>query len=354
MFEEVLIPQEVREAAARANVANDARQIRDGKADPALAGRFWPLAAKLYPGYEDVKEPEVQIPLLYQRLPVGCNVACTGCYTSADTWRAKETHLNYPETVDVVRQAADLGCRVVKLIGDGELGLVRKLPDFVHEAKKFGVDTIICTNALRDAPPMRGALDAGARLYIKHWAESAELMDSMTKPRGKGYEFETGKLGPAPRLLYEYFERAPDRVGVQVAFDDRNMRDAMNIIARLRNTLPVYAEPFIETQTDPAIRVVSTKSCVHEPPYTAWATTVGSSGELCPGSFVDNNAFSIRESGLLEGLNTAFTQRADFFNARYVRSKEGCYCATHESNGTQELLPGTQLVTLGVNEVRQQ
>jgi len=349
-WEEQFISHERRVKAALHNVANDACQFRNNpNADPTLAEKFWRLAERLYPGYEGI-EPKVDLPLIYQRVPIACNVSCDGCFTGANfPWKHTETHVTFEDLVDTARQAADLGCEVTKINGEGEPGLYKQLADYVEAVKKFGIkEVIICTNLYRDTQHMRGALQAGARIYGKHWTLSPELMHSMTD---RNYDYvRQGHLGPAPSVLYALFQDFPNQVGIQVAFRDINMQDAFRIRQMLGPVLPVYMEPYIGFPIVPDACGFATNSCAKEPIYTAWSASISSHGIVGRGGFSEEG-ISLREGGGLHAvMEQSFVIDEGLFSSRYVRPENGCHCMIRALKESQEGQAETSLVDLNLRK----
>jgi MoaA/NifB/PqqE/SkfB family radical SAM enzyme len=92
------------------------------------------------------------IDYLMLNVPPACNYACEKCFTWANTNKIKD-HLSTEETCGLVRDGAELGAKVVCVIGEGEptmyFGSLRKRVDYrkvIDTVHSHGMISLVATN----------------------------------------------------------------------------------------------------------------------------------------------------------------------------------------------------------------
>lgn len=91
-----------------------------------------------------VREPDTSLKMLYYAITDGCNLRCPYCYASST--RKLPGEMETEESLDLVRQAAELGADTLVLTG-GEPMLRRDLFEIAAHARGLGMHVNMITNA---------------------------------------------------------------------------------------------------------------------------------------------------------------------------------------------------------------
>ena len=122
------------------------------------------------------RPPKVR--MLYLEVTHRCNARCVACYTKAG--REKPDVLTFDEKKDVIRQAGDLGARVVSLSGSGEPLLYERLFELIDYIRHLGMQVVVFTNGiLLDEKAAERLIAAGAFTYFKLYSLDPTVFDQM-------------------------------------------------------------------------------------------------------------------------------------------------------------------------------
>jgi MoaA/NifB/PqqE/SkfB family radical SAM enzyme len=99
---------------------------------------------------------KVKARFLYLEVTHHCNLRCVACYTGAGP--EKEDALNLAEQKSVVRQAKEMGAKVVSLSGSGEPLLYKNLFELIDYIRGLNMAAVIFTNGT--------VLDEGAAEFL--------------------------------------------------------------------------------------------------------------------------------------------------------------------------------------------
>lgn len=135
------------------------------------------------PGRQPVpRNPGPSFEIIYYAITDGCNLRCPYCYASST--RKLPGELETAESLDVVRQAAELGAKTLVLTG-GEPMLRRDLLDIAAYARDLGLRVNMITNAtlLRDAATAERIAELFDTVTVSMDGGSAEIHE---RTRGKG------------------------------------------------------------------------------------------------------------------------------------------------------------------------
>jgi molybdenum cofactor biosynthesis enzyme MoaA len=127
------------------------------------------------------------VEFLWLELTNTCNLQCSHCYSDSSPTSGANDSLTKSDYLNVIRSAADNGCRSIQFIG-GEPTVNRSLPDFIDEAAKVGFTFIEVFSNLVSVPT--DTIEAMARHRgIMHVATSVYSHEPDT------HDQITGKVG---------------------------------------------------------------------------------------------------------------------------------------------------------------
>ena len=133
------------------------------------------------------KSANQPVEFLWLELTNTCNLQCSHCYSDSSPSSGTNDSLTKSDYLNVIRTAADNGCRSIQFIG-GEPTVNRSLPDFIDEAARVGFTFIEVFSNLVNVP--EATIEAMARhRSIMHVATSVYSHDPDTHDR------ITGKVG---------------------------------------------------------------------------------------------------------------------------------------------------------------
>lgn len=167
-------------------------------------GRLGPASPSIPPAAGPLPDaPAHPLDFLWVELNGECNLGCTFCYAGAQhpalypaaRPRPAGAPLTFDEWRDVLRQAAELGCRAVQFIG-GEAMLDRRLPRLLAAAAELGFTFIeVFTNGttLTDAAA-RALARRGVAVAVSLHGSTAATHDDVT---GRPGSFDRATAGLA-------------------------------------------------------------------------------------------------------------------------------------------------------------
>jgi len=122
------------------------------------------------------KGPKVR--MLYLEVTHRCNARCITCYTKAG--KEKEDVLTLDEKKSVVRQAKELGARVISLSGSGEPLLYPHLFDLIDFIRQLDMLVVIFTNGtVLDEKTAEFLIRKGVITYFKLFSLDPDIFDRM-------------------------------------------------------------------------------------------------------------------------------------------------------------------------------
>ncbi len=122
------------------------------------------------------KGPRVR--MLYLEVTHRCNARCITCYTKAG--KEKEDVLTLDEKKSVVRQAKELGARVISLSGSGEPLLYPHLFDLIDFIRQLDMLVVIFTNGtVLDEKTAEFLIQKGVITYFKLFSLDPDTFDRM-------------------------------------------------------------------------------------------------------------------------------------------------------------------------------
>lgn len=175
-----------------------------------------------------------EIATLSLRLPTPCNINCPDCYGTPKMYKElkqKGDHITYPELLDVIDQAADLGLRSVSIVGDGEPTLYKAeykgeritVEDLITYINSKGAHVMMFTNAIpinRERAHRLFGLDLA--IIGKQNSLAPEVQNRLVGHK-RGYELLTRAL--------EYLKEAgfnktdPTRLAIHTVIDRPNFEE---------------------------------------------------------------------------------------------------------------------------------
>ena len=139
IFEDTLFPMRSRWDYALGNVASDLRLSKEKQCAEILA-----KAKQLYPeALETDSFPRIGV--LNLMLPVGCNATCPRiCYTE----RKQPQGISFANLIDLIKQFAKIGGKLIRIVGDGEPTLYPHFVELCQLGRKLNLDLIVFTNGV--------------------------------------------------------------------------------------------------------------------------------------------------------------------------------------------------------------
>ena len=122
---------------------------------------------------------KVKARFLYLEVTHRCNLRCVACYTGAGP--EKEDALNLAEQKSVVRQAKEMGAKVVSLSGSGEPLLYKGLFALIDYIGQLGMAVVIFTNGtVLDEEAADFLISRNVVVYFKLYSLDPVVFDQMT------------------------------------------------------------------------------------------------------------------------------------------------------------------------------
>jgi MoaA/NifB/PqqE/SkfB family radical SAM enzyme len=120
----------------------------------------------------------IKADFLYLEVTHLCNLRCIACYTGAG--EEKHDALTLDEQKSVVRQAKDLGARIVSLSGSGEPLLHRHLFELIDYIRQLGMDVVVFTNGtVIDKETAAFLVSRSVFVYFKLYSLDRDVFDRM-------------------------------------------------------------------------------------------------------------------------------------------------------------------------------
>lgn len=132
--------------------------------------------------------PEVSfqgLSFLWLEITAKCNLECVHCYADSGPQEHLFGRLNADDWLEILREAAELGCRQVQFIG-GEPTLHPDLPRMIRFARARGYEFIeVYTNATHITDELlRVFVDEGVHLAVSFYSDDSAVHDAITQRRG--------------------------------------------------------------------------------------------------------------------------------------------------------------------------
>jgi MoaA/NifB/PqqE/SkfB family radical SAM enzyme len=126
-----------------------------------------------------------KLELLWIELTGLCNLSCIHCYANSGPNNRDKHQINKDECIDIVSQAADLGCRRVQFIG-GEPTVVPYLAELVDHAWNCKIPSIeVFTNATRISNALIETLKrCNASVAVSFYSWDVDIHDDITRMKG--------------------------------------------------------------------------------------------------------------------------------------------------------------------------
>lgn len=324
IFEETLFPAGRRWDYALGNVASDLK-LSKGKRHAEILTK----AKRLYPGALET-EPFPKIGVLNLMLPVGCNASCPRiCYIGPK----KTQGISFPSLIDLIKQFATIGGKLIRIVGDGEPALYPHFVELCLLARELNLDVIVFTNGIGElsADILKEYSRGRLYFYVKLWSEDLAEQTALVCPKqGWEYEYTVGQYGLAPKPFYQLHKVDPNKVGFQVMTCSLNEKSAKKIFSGPKQKLPIFSEPItlagkaenLHNLLPKKLNFPITKFCSN-PPRGSYLATLNSSGKIQAGTFVPENAVSAIGKDLKSIWENLCLENELFFQARYT---QGCFC----------------------------
>lgn len=209
-------------------------------------------------GWEDSREEIVRESVESNRLYMldmdftnACNLGCPYCYRAEygeQSHKRLDSEVGYEEALDLIGQAADLGCRSVKVVGAGEPAID---PDFLEKVgyiSEKGMIPVVFTNGIqiaREEDLSSSLYQLDASVVLKVNSLRPEVQDMMVgRP---GYTEERGRALDV--LMGTGFnDHEPTRLGFDSVITIHNREEIPDLFryCRQNNIFPIF-KSFIPT-----------------------------------------------------------------------------------------------------------
>jgi MoaA/NifB/PqqE/SkfB family radical SAM enzyme len=122
---------------------------------------------------------------LWLEITSKCNLECVHCYADSGPQEQLFGGMNAEDWLEILREAAELGCRQVQFIG-GEPTLHPGLPRMIRVAREAGYEFIeVYTNATHITDELlRVFVDEGVHLAVSFYSDVPAVHDAITTRRG--------------------------------------------------------------------------------------------------------------------------------------------------------------------------
>lgn len=172
-----------------------------------------------------------------------CNLNCRYCFRDVYGTKNKlENELSLEQRLDLIKQAEDLGCKVMIITGAGEPTIDKDFFEMIEYANSLGIMPIVFTNGLAiDRKMAKRFFDLGASLILKCSSMNPEVEDNLVGRRGY-----CERRNNVLKILIEtgFNKTNPTRLGFDGIVTQINKNDVIDIIrfCRENNIFPLFTE----------------------------------------------------------------------------------------------------------------
>lgn len=177
------------------------------------------------------------------RFPCDCNLRCKYCYSNIE-----KDGLTTEEIKEVIKQAVDLGARVVSIVGEGEPLLDKqRLFELIDHINSLGASTILFTNGILVCPDIaRKLFDRNVTVVGTENSLRPEVQDWLS---GKPDSWQKIQKGLKNLIKAGFAETTPSRLSIHTIICRQNIDEIPHMWRKWRKANII---PYVQVLAPPA------------------------------------------------------------------------------------------------------